>query len=182
METRKANTLNNTQDVKTGQAQEMRAENVFYEQYLNMSDAEIEKLRSKRQARLSSSGQVFKTYVPEEFKNPNLYYEWVIYNPVAVDQRIKDGWIVVANEKLAKLKGCSTTSEVKIPSGLSNDHGDPEYLILMAIHKKLHDDDVAAQKQRIKDFDENISTGKSIVDDKGQQIKEQLEIKEVSVE
>lgn len=181
METRKANQIT-TKDVKTGQAEEMRAENVMYENYANMSDAEIEKLRSKRQARQSTSGKVFKTYIPEEFKNKNLHYEWIIYNPIVVDQKIKDGWIVVSDERLANLKGCSTTSEVKIPSGLSNDRGEPEYLILMAIHKALHDDDVRAQKERIKNFDNDISTGKSIVDEQGRQVKEKLELKEVSVE
>lgn len=181
METRKANQMT-TKDVNTGQAEEMRAENVMYENYANMSDAEIEKLRSKRQARQSTSGKVFKTYTPEEFKNKNLHYEWIIYNPIVVDQKIKDGWIVVSDERLANLKGCSTTSEVKIPSGLSNDRGEPEYLILMAIHKALHDDDVRAQKERIKNFDNDISTGKSIVDEQGRQVKEKLELKEVSVE
>lgn len=182
METRKANQNNFTKDTKTGQAEEMRTDNVFFEDYANMSDTEIAKLREKRRARASFSGKVLNTYVPEEYKNKNLHYEWVIYDPVVVDSKIKDGWVVVSNEALANLKGCSTTSEVKIPSGLSNNRGEPEYLILMAIHKVLFEEDMMAKRKRMHDFDVNINTGDAIVDDKGEQVKEKLTLKEVSIE
>lgn len=181
METRKANN-NFTKDVKSGQSIEMRTDNVFFESYANMSDAEIAKLREKRHARASFSGKVLNTYIPDEFKNKNLYYEWVVYDPVVVDSKIKDGWVIVSNEALANLKGCSTSSEVKIPSGISNNRGEPEYLILMAIHKVLHDEDIEAKKKRMRDFDANINTGDAIVDEKGNSVKENITLKEVSIE
>lgn len=183
METRQANKIGQN-DVKTGQANENRADNAFYENYANMSDAEIAKLRSVRQSRVSTSGKVLQTYVPEEFKKPNLHYEWMVYDPLDIDRKIKNGWVVVSDEKLAKLKGCSTTSEIKIPSGLTTNRGEPEYLILMAIHKAIYEDDIRAQKQRMIDFDKNMNTGKSIVDENGEQVKEDLQFKskEVSIE
>ncbi len=181
METRQANKIE-TRDVKTGQSDEMKTDNALYETYANMSDAEIAKLRAKRQERKSFSGKVLHTLVPEEFKKKNLHYEWIIYDPIVIDQKLRNGWVVVSDEKLAKLKGCSTTSQIKIPSGLKNDRGEPEYLILMAIHKKLYEDDILSQKQKMKEFNDNIDSGKSIVDDTGKQVAEKLEVKEVEVE
>lgn len=183
METRQANKINQN-DTKTGQANENRADNTFYEQYANMSDAEIAKLRSVRQSRTSISGKVLQTYVPEEFKKKNLHYQWFVYDPLEIDRMVKDGWVVVSDEKLAKLKGCSTTSEIKIPSGLTTNRGEPEFLILMAIHKVIFDADMRAQKERMIDFDKDINVGHSIVDETGGQIKEDLQFKskEVSIE
>ncbi len=184
METAKANKIDDVKDTKSGQSKENRVDNAMYENYANMSAAEIAKLRSARKARTSLNGKVLNTYVPEDYKNPNLYYEWMVYDPIVIDQKIKDGWVIVSDKKLADMKGCSTTSEVKIPSGTTTNRGEPEYLILMAIHKVLHDEDVAAQKQRMIDFDKAISTGKEIVDDKGQSTAKDIEFKskEVSIE
>ena len=183
METRQANKIEQ-KDAQTSQAQAMRVDNAMYKDYANMSDEEIAKLRAKRNARQSFSGKVLKTYIPEEFKNPKLYYEWVVYDEILVDQKIKNGWIVVADEKLAKMKGCSTTSQITIPSGHYNQQGDPELLILMAIHKVIYDEDVRAKKQRIIDFNKNIDTGASIVDENGKDQSGSLEFKskEVSIQ
>lgn len=182
MENRQANKLDNSKDVNTGQNKEMSRDNVYLDSYMNMSDAEIKKLREKRNAnRASTSGQVLKTYVPERFKRPNLHYEWVIYNPIAVDNRISDGWVIVQNEELAKLKGCSTTSQVKIPSGGKTDTGEPEYMVLMAIHKTLFEDDIKAKKKRIKDLDDYINSGK-LVSPEGKINSDEITVKEVKID
>lgn len=182
MENRQANKLDNSKDVISGQDKSMKRDNAFYDSYTNMSDEDIKKLREKRNAnRASMSGQTLKTYVPESFKNPNLHYEWVIYDPIDIDRRLADGWVIVENEKLAKLKGCSTTSQVKIPSGGHRPNGEPEHLVLMAIHKSLHDDDVQAQKKRIKELDDYINKGK-IVSPDGKSNPEGIEVKEVKID
>lgn len=181
MENRQANSLDNSKDVKTGQDKSMKRDNAFYESYANMSAEEIKKLREKRNTnRASMSGQTLKTYVPESFKNPNLHYEWVIFDPIEMDRRLSDGWVIVENEKLAKLKGCSTTSQVKIPSGGKTANGEPEHLVLMAIHKTLYDDDVKASKKRIKELDDYINSGK-IVSPDGKTKTEGIEVKEISI-
>lgn len=181
MENRQANKLDNSKDINTGQNKEMKRDNVYLDSYMNMSDAEIQKLREKRNAnRASTSGQVLKTYVPERFKNPNLHYEWFIYNPIDIERKLADGWVVVQSEELAKLKGCSTTSQVRIPSGDKTDTGESEYLILMAIHKTLYEDDIKAQKKRIKDLDDYINSGK-IVSPEGKAKPEGIETKEVTI-
>lgn len=183
MENRQANKLDNSKDVKTGQSAEMRRDNVYYESYANMSDAEVEKLREKRsQNRTSNSGQVLKTFVPERFKNPNLHYEWVIENPIDLDRRIADGWVVVQNEELSKLKGCSTTSNVAIPSGANTSEGKPERLVLMAIHKKLWEDDEKAKKQRIKELDDYINSGRVVGSPDGEKTPDAIKVKEVNIE
>lgn len=181
METRKAN---EQVDVKTGQSQKMRAENITYGDYAEMSDEDLAKLRDKRsQNRSALSGAVLQTYVPPEFKKKNLHYEWMIDDPILIKSKVDDGWVVVSDEKLAKLKGCSTTSAVKIPSGISDAHGEAEMLILMAIHKDLYNDDVIARKKRIKELSDMIDTGKTIVSDaKSGKAESGLEVKEVRIE
>ena len=183
METRQANKIEN-KDVRTGQANENRTDNALYEQYANMSDTEIAKLRSARQERTSISGRVLQTYIPPEFKKNNLHYQWFVYDPIEIDMMVKNGWVIVSDEQLAKKKGCSTSSQVKIPSGLNTNRGEPEYLILMAIHKALYEADIKAQKERMINFDKDINAGAAIVDDTGKQTKENLEFKskEVSIE
>lgn len=172
MEIKQAKQFDNQKDAKTGQSQEMKTDNVFYDKYANMSDSEIAKIRAQRQKRQSFSGKMLNTFVPPEFKKENLHYEWVIYDPIVVDEKIKNGWVVVSDEKLAAMKGCSTTSEVRIPSGTSNKRGEPEQLILMAIHKAIFEDEVNAAKKRILDFDNDIETGATVVDDKGRPVKD----------
>lgn len=182
MENRQANKLDHSKDTKTGQSQEARRDNVYYESYANMSDEEIKKLREQRnQNRASTSGQVLKTFVPERFKNPNLHYEWVIEDPINIDSKIADGWVIVQNEELSKIKGCSTTSRVKIPSGSNNAVGEPEYLVLMAIHKALWEDDVKAKKQRIKELDDYINSGQVMTPD-GSKAPDAIVAKEVRIE
>lgn len=183
MDVRQANKIE-TKDTKTGQAEAMRTDNVFYDDYANMSAEQIAELRKKRQERASFSGKVMNTYIPPEFKNKNLHYEWVIYDPILVDQKVKNGWIVIADEKLAKMKGCSTSSQVTIPSGLSNNRGEPEYLILMALHKALYDEDVAVQKRRIQEFNDNIDSGQAIATENGALADDGIDIKvkEVSIQ
>lgn len=181
MEITQAKQFDNQKDAKTGQSQEMKTDNVFYDKYANMSDKEIAKIRAQRQKRQSFSGRMLNTHVPDEFKKQNLHYEWFVYDPIVVDEKIKNGWVIVSDEKLAALKGCSTTSEVRIPSGSSNKHGEPEQLILMAIHKAIYDDEVAAAKKRILDFDADIESGRTVIDEKGRQVQEGIEYKEVEI-
>lgn len=181
MDVRQANKLE-TKDTKTGQAEAMRTDNVFYDDYANMSAEKLAELRKKRQDRASFSGKVMNTYIPPEFKNENLHYEWVIYDPILVDQKVKNGWIVIADEKLAKMKGCSTSSQVTIPSGLSNNRGEPEYLILMALHKALYEEDIATQKRRIKEFNDQMDSGKTIATEGGEALEQNLEVKEISIQ
>ena len=183
MEDRKANKLDNQKDVTTGQSTEMRRDNVYFESYANMNDKEIEKLRAKRSAnRTSNSGQVLKTFVPERFKNKNLHYEWVVEDPIDLDRRIADGWVVVQNEELAKLKGCSTTSNITIPSGSHTANGEPERLILMAIHQQLWEDDEMAKKKRIKELDSYINEGNVVGSPGGEKTPDAIKAKEVHIE
>lgn len=174
MEIKQAKEFDNQKDAQTGQSQEMRRDNVFYDKYANMSDKEIAKIRAQRQKRQSVSGQMLKTFVPPEFKKENLHYEWVVYDPIVVDAKVKNGWVVVSDAKLAEMKGCSTSSEVRIPSGGFNKRGEPEQLVLMAIHKAIYEEDVQAAKKRIIDFDNDIETGRTVVDEKGRQVKENI--------
>lgn len=174
METKQAKQFDGSKDAKTGQSQDMKTDNVFYDKYANMSDSEIAKIRNQRRARQSFSGKMLNTFVPPEFKKDNLHYEWVVYDPIVVDAKVKNGWVVVQDEKLAAMKGCSTTSEVRIPSGSTNKRGEAEQLVLMAIHKAIYEEEVLAAKQRIIDFDNDIETGKTVVDDKGRQVKEDI--------
>lgn len=183
MENRQANKLDNSKDVKTGQSSEMRRDNVYYESYANMSDEDIAKLRERRsQNRTSNSGQVLKTFVPERFKNPNLHYEWVIEDPIDLDRRIADGWVIVQNEELSKLKGCSTTSSVAIPSGSNTANGTPERLVLMAIHKELWEDDERAKRKRINELDGYINSGHVVGSPEGEKTPDAIKAKEVHIE
>lgn len=182
MEVRKANTLE-TKDTKTSQSLQMRSDNILYEDYASMSEKDIAELREKRKKnRASTSGKVLQTFIPEEFKNPNMHYEWVIDDPINLRKLIADGWVVVSDEKLAKLKGCSTTSTVKIPSGLSNTHGEPEYMVLVCIHKALYEDDILAQKQKIKELNDQIDDGTAIMKQNASDSVDGLEVKEVKIE
>lgn len=182
MEVRQAKTLE-TKDTKTSQSLQFRKDNVLYDDYANMSQKDIEELRAKRKEnRASTSGQMLQTYIPEEFKKPNMHYQWMIDEPINLKKLMADGWVVVSDEKLATLKGGSTTSVVKIPSGTSNTHGEPEYLVLMAIHKALYEDDVLAQKQRIKALNSQIDEGTAIMKQSSSDSTEGLEVKEVKIE
>lgn len=183
METRKANNQA-TLDVKTGQSTEMRAENIKYDDYANINPETLSLLREKRQKnRSSTSGAVLQTYIPPEYKKKGLHYEWFVDDPIIVKSKVEDGWVVVSDEKLSKLKGCSTTTAVKIPSGISNAHGEAEQLILMAIHKELYEDDLENQKRRIKELSDMIDSGKAIVSDADNSGEVSgLEVKEVKIE
>lgn len=182
MEVRKANTLE-TKDTKTSQSLQMRADNVLYDDYAKMSDKEIAELREKRKTnRASTSGRVLQTFIPEEFKKSSLVYQWAIDDPINLRKLMADGWVVVSDEKLAALKGGSTTSVVKIPSGSTNTHGEPEYLVLMAIHKSLYEDDVLAKKQRIKELNDQIDNGTAIMKQSASDSTDGLEVKEVKIE
>lgn len=184
MEVKKANTLE-TKDTKTGQSLQMRSDSILYDDYAKMSEKQIAELRDKRKKnRASLSGRALQTFVPEEFKSPNMHYAWEIDDPINLRKLLADGWVVVSDEKLAKLKGCSTSSVVKIPSGLSNSHGEPEYMVLMAIHKSLYEDDVLAQKQRIKALNDQIDTGAGIAQDQSPDAAstDGLEVKEIKIE
>ena len=182
MEVRQANKLE-TKDTKTSQSIQMRKDNVLYDDYANMSDKDVAELRAKRnKTRISTSGQMLQTFIPEEFKKPNLEYQWKIDDPINLKKLMAEGWVVVSDEKLATLKGGSTTSVVKIPSGSTNTHGEPEYLVLMAIHKSLYEDDVLAQKQRIKDLNDQIDNGTAIMKQSASDSTDGLEVKEVKIE
>lgn len=182
MEVRQAKTLE-TKDTKTSQSLQFRKDNVLYDDYADMSAKEIEELRAKRNKnRASTSGQMLQTYIPEEFKKPNMHYQWMIDEPINLKKLMADGWVVVSDEKLATLKGGSTSSVVKIPSGTSNTHGEPEYLVLMAIHQALYDDDVLAQKQRIKALNSQIDEGTAIMKQNASDSTEGLEVKEIKIE
>lgn len=172
-------------DVKTGQSLEFRSDNVLYDDYANMSDKEIAALRKKRNASRSSlSGQMLQTHIPDEYKKENLHYQWHIDDPINLKKLMENGWVVVSDEKLAMLKGGSTTSVVKIPSGSYNNRGEPEYLVLMAIHKSFYEDDVMARKQRIKEINDQIDKGTAIAADKSEDAAspEGLEVNEVKIE
>lgn len=182
MEVRQANKLE-TKDTKTSQSLNFRSDNVLYDDYAKMGEKEIAELREKRlKNRASTSGKVLQTFIPEEFKKSSLVYQWAIDEPINLKKLMADGWVVVSDEKLAALKGGSTTSVVKIPSGSSNIHGDPEYLVLMAIHKSLYDDDVLAQKQKIKELNDQIDDGTAIMKQNAGDSTEGLEVKEVKIE
>lgn len=182
MEVKKANTLE-SKDTKTGQSLQMRSDNVLYDDYANMSEKQIAELRDKRKKnRVGLSGKVLQTFIPDEFKKSNLVYQWAIDDPINLRKLMADGWVVVSDEKLALLKGCSTTSVVKIPSGTSNTHGEPEYLVLMAIHKSLYDDDVMARKEKIKALNDQIDNGTAIMKQSSSDSTDGLEVKEVKIE
>ena len=182
MEVRQAKTLDQ-KDTKTGQSLQYRKDNVLYDDYAKMSEKQIAELRGKRKKnRASTSGQMLQTHIPEEFKNPNMHYQWVIDDPINLKKLLADGWVVVSDEQLAALKGCSTSSVVKIPSGSSNTRGDPEYLVLMCIHKVLYEDDILAQKERIKALNSQIDEGTAIIKQNASDSTEGLEITEVKIE
>lgn len=182
MEVRKANTLE-TKDTKTGQSLQFRSDNVLYDDYAKMSEKEIAELREKRKTnRASTSGKVLQTFIPEEFKKSSLVYQWAIDEPINLKKLMADGWVVVSDEKLATLKGGSTSSVVKIPSGLSNTHGEPEYLVLMAIHKALYEDDMMAKKQKIKELNNQIDEGTAIMKQSSSDSTDGLEVKEIKIE
>lgn len=174
----------NLKDVKTGQSLKFRSDNVLYDDYANMSDKEIAELRTKRNANRSSfSGKMLQTHIPDEYKKKNLHYQWQIDDPVNLKKLMEQGWVVVSDEQLAALKGGSTTSVVKIPSGSTNNRGEPEYLVLMAIHKSFYEDDMLARKQRIKEINDQIDSGTGIAADKAEnESSSGLEVKEVKIE
>lgn len=181
----KANLTNVQKDVKTGQSLEFRSDNVLYEDYANMSDKEIAELRSKRNANRSSlSGKMLQTHIPDEYKKDNLHYAWQIDDPINLKKLMEQGWVVVSDKVLATLKGGSTTSVVKIPSGGNNSRGEPEYLVLMAIHKSFYEDDEKARYQRIKEINDQIDQGTGIASDRSEDAvgSSGLEVKEVKIE
>lgn len=186
MENRQANKLDNKTDAKFGQSQDLRVDNVNYADYANLSASDLAKLREQRKNRRSSlSGAILQTHVPAEFLNENLHYEWVIDDPIVIKNKTADGWVVVCDEKLAALKGCSTTTSVKIPSGISDKNGNPEYLILMAIRKEFYEDDILAKKRAIKTLSDRIDQGQGIVssaEDGADRDIGGLQVKEVKVE
>jgi len=169
-------------DTKTGQSLEMRSDNVLYEDYANMSDKEIASMRAKRKNRQSLSGKVVQTFIPEEFKKPHLVYQWMNDDPINLKKKMSDGWVVVSDEKLALLKGCSTSSAIKIPAGTTNKRGEPEYLILMAIHESFYNDDLMARKKRIKELNDMIDTGEGIAKESAEDSTSGLEVREVKIE
>lgn len=173
------------QDVKTGQSLKFRSDNVLYDDYANMSDKEIAELRKKRNDNRSSfSGKMLQTHIPDEYKKKGLHYQWQIDDPINLKKLMEQGWVVVSDETLAKLKGGSTTSVVKIPSGGYNNRGEPEYLVLMAIHQSFYDDDELARKKRIKEINDQIDQGTGIASDKSEDAVSSrgIEVNEVRIE
>ena len=133
-----------------------------FKSYQEMSEAEIEaQRRSRNAARAGTNGAILTTYIPESFKDPKLHYEWVLDNGIELDIRKQNGWGVCEDTELARKKGCSTGSAIKIPAGQDR-NGQPQQLVLMAIHKSFYEDDMAARKNKIKEFSRTIDSGTAI--------------------
>lgn len=175
------NTMRN--DTRNGQSNSVsRVEEINnFKSYADMSESEIEARRKERNAsRAGVNGATVKTYIPAEFKDPKLHYEWVMDDGIGVDMKKRDGWVLCENAELARKKGCSTGSVIKIPAGQDKD-GHPIHLVLMAIHKRFYEDDMDARKNRIKEISNTIDGG-SVIDSGGKVVADgAIKTREVSI-
>lgn len=159
------NNLNSMRnDTRSGQSTSVsRVDDINnFKSYQNMGESEIESQRRLRNAaRASANGAMVKTFIPDSFKDPKLHYEWVLDDGIELDMRKQNGWVVCENEELARKKGCSTGSAIKIPAGQAK-NGQVHHLVLMAIHKTFYEDDMLARKNRIKEISSTIDSGKAV--------------------
>jgi hypothetical protein len=127
----------------------------------NRSKDRIEEIRARRKARGSVDVSGFKQRlaVPEDLKDPDWEYRWVVDKEMRVHQLRQDDWEVVQNSDLAQA-GANDSVGTSVER-LANEQGKSgvERTILMRKPKEFYNEDKAALQKKIDKDEQEMMRG-----------------------